>query len=158
MYKSGLIFGGVMFVAALVITLLFPYCVPCAALLIGFAGGYVAGVFAKPAAQAGATKAGAIAGALAGAGAILGEMIGTVINASVVGPEKVGQILQSLGFPSYTSMTTGEYWAIQLGFNLCISLFSVALMAGLGALGGMVWWQVNGKKQMPLPPPAVPFQ
>ena len=157
MYKSGLIFGAVMFIAALVITLFVPYCVPCVALLIGLAAGYVAGVFGKPIDQPGATRSGAIAGAVAGGGVILGEMIGAVINAVMVGPEKITQILQQFGFPS-TQMTSGEYWAAQLGINCVIALVSVALMAGLGALGGLIWWSATGKKEvLPPVPPSTPF-
>ena len=152
MYKSGLIFGGIMLIVALVITLFLPYCVPCVALLLGLAAGYVAGIFGKPAGQPSATKSGAIAGAIAGAGVILGEMIGAVINAFSVGPEKITQILQSLGISGSIQMTSGEYWAAQIGVNLCISLFSVALMAGVGALGGLLWWSGTGKKQIMTPP------
>ena len=156
MYKSGLIFGAVMFIAALVVTLFVPYCVPCVALLIGLAAGYVASIFAKPLEQPSATKSGAIAGAVAGGGVILGEMIGAVINAVMVGPQRIAQILQQFGFPS-TQMSSGEYWAAQLGINCLIALLSVALMAGLGALGGLIWWSVNGKKPaLPSTPPPAP--
>ncbi len=151
MYKSGLIFGAVMLVAALVITLFVPYCVPCVALLLGFAAGYVAGVYSKPGDRSLATKSGAIAGAIAGIGVVLGEMIGALINAFSVGPAQVTQLMQQLGFPGI-QMTTAEYWAAQIGVNLCLSLVSVALMAGLGALGGMLWW--NGNKNKPALPPA----
>ncbi len=156
MYKSGLIFGAVMLVAALVITLVFPYCVPCAALLVGLAAGYVAGVYGKPGDQSLATKSGAIAGAIGGIGVILGEMIGALINAISVGPERVIQLMQQLGLPGM-QLTTGQYWAAQIGINLCLSLVSVALMAGLGALGGMLWWNGNKNKKV-LPPTPLPPQ
>ena len=155
MYKSGLIFGGIMLVVALGVTLVLPYCVPCAALLLGLAAGYVAGVFGKPPGQPVATRSGAIAGAIAGAGVIIGEMIGAIINAVAVGPEKIAQLMQTLGISLGTSMTTGEYWAAQLGVNFCLSLISVVLMAGLGALGGLLWWNATGKKQA-VPPPSQP--
>ncbi len=153
MVKSGLIFGAVMFVAALVITLFVPYCVPCVALLIGLAAGYVAGNIGKPLNQPAATKSGAIAGAIAGAGVLIGEMIGAGINGAMMGPAKVAQLLQQFGFTSGTQMGTGEYWAILLGENCVIALISVALMAGLGALGGLLWWNANKNKQVLTPPP-----
>ena len=155
MYKSGLIFGAGMLVAALVITLILPYCVPCVALVVGLAAGYVAGVYAKPTGQPLATRSGAIAGAVAGVGVILGEMIGAVINGLLVKPAQVDQILRQFGINTGTQMTSGEYWAAQLGANCCISLVSVVLMAGLGALGGLLWWNYNGKKQV-LPPLSLP--
>ncbi len=154
MYKSGLIFGAVMFVVALVVTLILPYCVPCVALLIGLAAGYVAAVWAKPPDQPLATRSGAIAGAIAGAGVIIGEMVGALINAASVGPERMTQLLQQLGITMPVQLSPAEYWAAQLGINLCIALFSVALMAGLGALGGLLWWNANKNKLVAPPPPA----
>jgi hypothetical protein len=157
MYKSGLIFGAVMLVAGLVITLFLPYCVPCVALVIGLIAGYVGGVYGKPSDQPQATKSGAITGAIAGVGVILGEMIGAVINSVMVKPDQINQILKQFGFSTGTQLTTGQYWAAQLGVNCCLSLFSVALMAGLGAVGGLLWWNYNGKKQA-LPPGFLPPQ
>jgi hypothetical protein len=155
MYKSGLIFGIVMLVAALVVTLFLPYCVPCVALAIGLAAGYVAGVYGKPAEQPQATKSGAIAGVIAGVGVILGEMIGAVINVVFVKPEQIAQILQQLGITASFDLTPTVYIVSQLGINLCISLVSLALMAGVGALGGLLWWNYNGNKQV-LPPMSLP--
>jgi hypothetical protein len=155
MVKSGLIFGVVMLVVALGVTLVMPYCIPCVALGIGFAAGYVAGVFGKPADKSSATKSGTMAGALAGAGVVLGEMAGAVINGYSVGPEKTAELMQTLGIPGVAPMTASSYWTAMLGMNLCMSLFSVALMAGLGALGGLVWWQARGKNQS-APPSSFP--
>jgi hypothetical protein len=152
MLKSGLIFGGVALLVALGITLVIPYCVPCLALLLGLAAGYVAGVFGKPADQPTATKSGAIAGLLGGVGVVLGEMVGAVINGFAVGPEMVSQIMQNLGIAGGMPLNQTTYWAANLAMNLCLSLFSVALMAGLGALGGLLWWNTNGKRHTVLPP------
>jgi hypothetical protein len=152
MLKSGLIFGGVALVVALGVTLVMPYCVPCLALLLGLAAGYVAGIFGKPADQPTATKSGAIAGALGGVGVVLGEMIGAVINGFIVGPEGIAQVISNLGISSAIQLTPDIYWVANLGMNLCLSLFSVGLMAGLGTLGGLLWWNINGKKHTLLPP------
>jgi hypothetical protein len=152
MVKSGLIFGGIALVVALGVTLIMPYCVPCLALLLGLAAGYVAGIFGKPADQPTATRSGAIAGALGGAGVVLGEMIGAIINGLTVGSERVNEIIQNLGLAGGISLTPATYWASQLGINLCLSLFSVGLMAGLGALGGLLWWKTRGTTQTSFPP------
>jgi hypothetical protein len=152
MLKSGLIFGGVALFVALAITLVMPYCVPCLALLLGLAAGYVSGVFGKPAAQASATRTGALAGLLGGIGVVLGEMIGAVINGFLIGPQGVAQVLSNLGISSGIPLTSDTYWIANLGMNLCLSLFSVGLMAGLGALGGLLWWNTNGKKPTIFPP------
>jgi hypothetical protein len=156
MVKSGLIFGVVMLFVALGVTLVLPYCIPCVALLLGLAAGYVAGVFGKPAGQPFATRSGAIAGAIAGAGVVIGEMIGAAINAAFVNPATVTRLMQQLGLPAL-QMSSGEYQAAQLGVNCLISLISVALMAGLGALGGLLWWNASGKNQA-VPPTFMPPQ
>jgi hypothetical protein len=157
MYKSGLIFGIVMLFVALGVTLVLPYCVPCVALLLGLAAGYVAGVFGKPAGQPLAVRAGAIAGVIASIGVVIGEMAGAVINASFVKPENLQQLLQTLGISGGITMTSNQIWASQLGVNCFLSLVSVALMAGLGALGGLLWWNGSGKKQA-VPPAFLPPQ
>jgi len=157
MYKSGLIFGIVMLFVALGVTLVFPYCVPCAALLLGLAAGYVAGVFGKPTGQPLAVRAGAIAGAIAGIGVVIGEMTGAVINASFVKPENLQQFMQILGISGGVSLTSGQIWASQIGINCFLSLVSVALMAGLGALGGLLWWNGSSKNQS-VPPSFLPPQ
>lgn len=145
MYKSGLIIGGVALVLAIGSTLISPLCVPCLALFLGLGAGYLAGVFEKPSEQPAATKSGAIAGAVGGAGIFLGQMIGTVINGFIVGPEGVAQILEGLDLPADMAGSAGSYWASLIGGNCCMGLFSVGLMAGLGALGGLLWWQTKGK-------------
>jgi hypothetical protein len=152
MVKSALIFGGVALLVALGITLVMPYCVPCLALLLGLAAGYVAGLFGKPADQASATRSGALAGLLGGVGVVLGQMIGAVINGFLVGPQGVAQIISNLGISGGVQLTPDLYWVANLGVNLCLSLFSVGLMAGLGALGGLLWWNTTGKKHTVLPP------
>ncbi len=159
MYKSGLIFGAVMFVGALVITFFVAFCVPCLAVFIGLAAGYVAAVFMKPLEQPTAVRSGAIAGAIAGIGAILGEMVGSIINGVAVGPNGAAQLFQQFGLSTGAHISAGEYWAILLGENFCIALFSVALMAGLGALGGLIWWSMSGKNKLvpPVPPPPPAF-
>ena len=121
MYKSGLIFGAVMLVLGLGVTLFLPYCVPCVALLVGLAAGYVAGVFAKPVEQQTAVRSGAIAGALGGIGVVLGEMIGAVINAAAVGPERIIEVMRQFGITTPTQMTPERSWyseRIALSFRL----------------------------------------
>jgi hypothetical protein len=156
MYKSGLIVGIVTLLLALGTTLVFPFCVPCLALLVGLAAGYLAGVFEKPGSLEAARKNGAIAGAIGGAGALLGQIIGAAINGYMVGPENALQILQNFGFPTSTYMTPQLYWASTIGGNCCIGLISVLIMAGMGLLGGLLWWSTAGSKSA-TPPPAFPL-
>ena len=156
MLKSGLILGVVALLLAIGAALLSPLCVPCLTLLLGLGAGYLAGAFDKPSEKRGSTKSGAIAGAIGGAGALIGQAVGAVINSQLVGPGGAIQLIRQLGIqlPSGTTpadIATG-YWGGVIGSTCCLGLFDVALMAGLGALGGLLWWQVAGSKRSVLPP------
>jgi hypothetical protein len=141
MLKSGLIFGVVALFLSAGAALLSPLCVPCClALFLGLGAGFVAGVFDKPGDNNTATKSGALSGAIGGVGALVGQSIGAVINGALVGPEGTARILEQLGLPS------GGYWAGLFASGCCLGILDIALMAGLGALGGILWWQISGKK------------
>jgi len=159
MLKSGLIIGGVMFVLAIGGSLISPICVPCLALFAGLGAGYLVGLFDKPGLQNGAVRGGASAGAIGGVGALIGQLIGGGINAVIVGPEGAQQFIQQLAPDLATSGATDPtaYYIGVFGSACCIGLFNVAIMAGLGALGGLLWWNMTGKNQsggMSTPPPS----
>ena len=151
MLKSGLIIGVVMIVLALGSTLVSPLCAPCVALLAGLGAGYLAGVFDKPLASGASAKSGAAAGALGGIGAVIGGTLGGVGNMLIVGPDKTAALLRQMGLPADSSGPS--YYLGALGAPCCIGLFNVALMAGLGALGGILWYQISGKKATTPPMP-----
>jgi hypothetical protein len=152
MIKSGLIVGVITLFLALGITLILPFCVPCLALLVGLAAGYLAGVIDKPGIRPDALKHGAIAGALAGAGGLLGEIIGAVINGLMIGPANAVDVIRSLGLPSVPTLTPQMYWVSNIGVNACVGLFSVAVMAALGVVGGMIWWGSHNSQNSVIPP------
>jgi hypothetical protein len=137
-------------------TIISPLCVPCLALLLGLAAGLLAGVFDKPPVGGPTTKAGAIAGAVGGVGTLLGQIIGSVINSIVVGPEGARKMIEMMGFPTQTAgdyATT--YWGGMIGSTLCFSFLDILLMAGLGALGALLWQKLFNKSPQP---PAAPLQ
>ena len=146
MLKSGLIIGGVMLILAIGGSLITPLCVLCLALLAGVGAGYLAGVFDKPLASGPAAQGGAGAGAIAGVGALLCHLVGGIVNAVVIGPEATAELLQQLGLATSADPTT--YYAAALGGACCLGLIEVGLMAGLGALGGMLWFRVNGNNEL----------
>lgn len=157
MLKSGLIIGGVMLVLAIGASLLSPICVPCLALFAGLGAGYLAGMFDKPSLQNIGVRSGASAGAIGGVGALIGQLIGGGINAVVVGPEGAQQFMQQIAPDLATGSTnSAAYYFGVFGSACCIGLFNVAIMAGLGALGGLLWWNMTGKNQggMSAPPPS----
>jgi len=141
----GLLVGGLF---GLGITLVFPYCTPCAAIPIGLGVGFLACLWDKPADGGSGAGLGAKSGAIAGAGGLFGQVIGTIINGMVVGPEKAAEFSAMIGLPA-TQLDTGTYWAFQIVINGVCGLTNVALAAGLGALGGLLWYQTVGKNQAP---------
>jgi hypothetical protein len=152
MLKSGLIFGAIALLLSAGAALLSPLCVPCLALFLGLGAGYVAGVFDKPADNGASTKSGALSGVISGLGALLGQLIGAAINGSMVGPERAASILQQFGLPTGNGAGFGPgYWAGLFASGCCLGILDIALMAGLGALGGVLWWQMSGKKAVPAP-------
>ena len=145
MLKSGLIVGAVMLLLSLGGSLLSPLCVLCLALVAGLGAGYLAGVFDSPPDSGPAAQSGAGAGAIAGVGSLLGHLAGGAVNIVIVGPEGATDLLQSLGLASGVDPTT--YYASALGGACCLGLVEIGLMAGLGALGGLLWFRVNGDYQ-----------
>ena len=133
-----------MLVLAIGATLISPLCAPCVALFIGLGAGYLAGVLDKPLQPGDSAKSGAGAGAIAGVGALIGGMMGGVGNMLIVGPAKTAALLRQLGLPADSS--GASYYLGALGGPCCIGLVNVVLMAGLGALGGLLWYQISGKQ------------
>lgn len=157
MLKSGLIFAAIALVLAIgSAVIISPLCVPCLALFLGLGAGYVAGMFDMPADNAATIKAGALAGAIGGAGGLLGQLIASAINAVLVGPEGAMQLMRQLGIDPGAAGAQG-YWGGLIGGTCCFGLLDVALMAGLGALGGLLWWQLVGQKAVAVVPPQPPL-
>lgn len=157
MLKSGLIIGGVMLVLAIGGSLLSPLCVPCLALFAGLGAGYLAGMFDKPGLQNAGVRSGASAGAIGGVGGLIGQLIGGGLNAVIVGPQGAQDLLRQISPDLVTGSTDPTaYYIGVFGSACCIGIFNIALMAGLGALGGLLWWNMTGKNQggMSTPPPS----
>ena len=149
MKKSGLIVGGTAFLfsfgAAITIS---PICVPCLTILFGLLAGYLAGVFDKPGKQSPSIKAGTLAGLVGGIGMLLGQIFGAVLNSVLVGPEGTARLLAQMGFPAGGPAQIAEYyWTVIVLSTACLVVFDAALMSGLGALGGLLWWKISGSKQ-----------
>jgi len=153
MLKSGLIIGAVMLVIGGGIALLLPACIPCLALLAGVGGGYLAGMFDTPAENGGAVRVGAGAGAIGGVGALLAHMVGGLVAAFTVSPEQAAEMMRQFGVEVETTNATA-YYAGAIGGACCFGLFEIAFMAGLGALGGILWYQIVGKNNTPSMPAA----
>ncbi|MGH2521762.1 MAG: hypothetical protein ACRDH2_04580, partial [Anaerolineales bacterium] len=59
-----------------------------------------------------------------------------------------------LGLDIGQSPDVATYFASSTVFACCIGVFDVLLMAGLGALGGLLWYQIVGQKGTAGTPPA----
>ena len=151
--KSGAIVAAAMLVLSCGAVLLTPLCVPCIALLAGAGAGYLAGVFDKPAASNVAIQSGAGAGAIGGIGALLGHVIGGITNAVMVGPEGMAQLLRQFGVTGVDTSNPVTFYVGAIGGACCFGLIEVALMAALGAVGGILWYQIVGKKASAPQPP-----
>ncbi len=147
MVKAGLIGAAVGFVLAIIATLLFPLCDPCVALLLGAGFGFLAAVWERPIDQGKSAGVGAKAGAIATAGSLLGEMIGAVLNGFIVGPRGAAELARQLGLPYRAGPQA--YWAYNIGGNCLCGLFGLFLGAAFGAIGGLLWYQIEGQKQEP---------
>ena len=145
MVKAGLIFGIVMLVLGIGGSLITPICVPCIALMAGLGAGYLASVYEKRATSGDAAKVGAGAGAIAGAGALLGQITGGIINAVVGDPQLAAELLESWGLPATYDPTM--YYVSLIGGGVCFGIVDLVLMAGFGALGGILWYQITGKNE-----------
>ena len=146
MFKSGLIVAAIALLFGLGFSLLSPMCTPCAGIILGLLAGYLAGVFDKPIDSAASTRVGAGGGLVASIGIIIGQIFGAIANSLLVGPEGAQEMLQSFGGLSgySSSMLPGYYFGV-ISSAICMSLVNILLMAGLGALGGMLWWSTSGK-------------
>lgn len=148
MIKAGIIAAVVALVLAIGGSLLLAICVPCISLFIGIAAGYLANHFEPAGEGGGAAKTGAIAGAIGGVGALLGQAMGAVINGFMVGPEGAMDLGRQLGIDMPSGMDAmGGYWFGVIGTGCCLGIFDLMLMAGLGAVGGLLWWQITGKNK-----------
>ncbi len=153
MVKSGLIIGAIAFLLAIALgATISPLCTICIAIFAGLGAGYLAGVFDKPMNQGDSTKAGAGAGAIAMGLQLLGGLIAGVINAFLLPNTGYLDMMRQFGVETSPNMV----WVGQIGGACCAGIFNLALGAGLGALGGILWWSMTGKNSSPTVPPSYP--
>jgi hypothetical protein len=113
---------------------------------LGLTAGFLGGVFDKPSSSADSVKKGAIAGVIGAAFGMVASLIGGIINGAAVNPENLQALYEMLNL-SIGTVDKTTIWLSQLGIACCVGLLNLALMGGLGAAGGAIWWQMRGKKQ-----------
>ncbi|MBT3321374.1 MAG: hypothetical protein HN392_03720 [Anaerolineae bacterium] len=149
MKKSALIVGGIAFIFSAVLTLVSPFLLPCITPFLGISAGYITGLFEPSYTKKDAIKMASKAAAFAGLGMLVGQVFGAVMNGLLVGPDGAALVLESFGMPAGPpEQMANIYWLTLTLSTACISLFNIALMAALGALGGLLWWQFSGKENL----------
>jgi len=111
--------------------------------------GYATGWFDKPLrAEAGLVR-GIIAALIAGVGTIVGQMLAALVNAVLVtNSEQLPSLMRQMGFPQLALIDSAEYWQSTLLVNSFCSVFNLAIIVGLGAVGSMIWFQQHNKNSL----------
>ena len=117
-------------------------CVPCVAVFLGAAAGYLACRVTRPETQALASRSGVTAGVISGLGATLGHLVGGVIGAVRLGPGGAEDLARSFGLSVPEGLTSPTmYFQSALGLAGFCGVVELFLMAGAGAVGGIIWYQ-----------------
>ena len=151
MVKSSVIVGAVTFILVLISGLLYNICClisPMLAAVLGLAAGFLCAVFDKPVSAEKAAVRGGIAGVITGAVGWVAETIGATI-AQYIGYQGANVqaclpgLCQEGAAP--VAMTNAMLGAV---FNSCFcGLILLAVMAGLGAVGAVLWMKTSAKKK-----------
>ena len=129
-------------------------CVPCIAVFVGLAAGYWGARLSQPETQGLASRGGATVGAIGGLSTLVGHLVGGLIGATRLGPNGVADLARGLGLDLPTGTTSSAaYYQTTIGVAGCCGVVEVALMAGAGAVGAIIWYQQK-RGQQRLPPAA----
>ncbi len=146
MIKAGLIGAGAGFIYIMSVTLLSPFCTLCLTPLLGLGVGYLAGWFDTPPKSDTSVVHGAVAGVITGFGVVLGQMLATVVNAILVtNSEQLPILMRELGLAELIITDSNQYWQATLTANSICSMFNLLMIAGLGAVGGLIWFQQKAR-------------
>ncbi|HXV98789.1 MAG TPA: hypothetical protein VEC93_10225 [Anaerolineae bacterium] len=147
MIKAGLLGAMLGFIYVMSLTLVSPFCTLCITPLLGLGIGYLASRFDKPLKLETSLSSGGIAGGMSGCGALVGQMLATVVNGILVTNwEELPAFIRDLGLSQFPN--TNEYWQTTLTANSFCSVLNLAIIAGLGAVGGLIWFQRQNKKPL----------
>lgn len=157
--NSVLIFGIASFILFLVVTFLLGCCTPCVAALMGAGAGSLAAYWTRSQTQNAAVRVGALAGVLSGLGALAGQLVGAMLSVQLVTPEMVSEAydvvtqfyesLGSQGLEGFEMPGTGFVTRAAIITQVGCGLFNVAIMAGLGALGGLLTFRYRNGRSGP---------
>lgn len=142
MIKSGLIGASVGFVYVMSLTLFSPLCTLCLVPFLGIGVGFLTSWFDQPKTLEKNLGRGVIAGGITGIGITGGQILATVVSGILVTnlndlPTTLGEldIFQSV------IVNPDQYWQTTLTVGVFCSIFNLALVTGLSALGSFLWYQ-----------------
>jgi hypothetical protein len=156
MAKSSVIIAPITFVVVIICALLnniFCVCSPIAAVVLGLAAGGLCVYFEKPADAEKAAVRGGIAGAISGLVALVAQTISETVALVILSAGKTPvACLPGLCEQASAPTSQAAYIASSFFSSCFCGLMLLAIMAGLGALGGILWHRYGNKaKSIPLP-------
>ncbi len=150
MTRAGLIGAVVIFLFASMISGFGPaLAVTCCVIPVGLGAGYLSAFWDRPQQMGEAVRKGTMGGAISGIGVILGHIAGAILAVVFRGDELAAfsrEFARSLGADASGTSDVWTYAGIVIGQG-CIGLLGLVMIIGLGALGGVIWWQTTGKNQ-----------
>jgi MFS family permease len=148
MIKAGLIGAVIGFIYIMSLTLFSPFCTLCLTPFLGISVGYIAGGFDKPLRAGASLRRGGIAGGITSVGVIVGQILATVVNGILVtNSDKLPIMMREMGLSQFIITNSNEYWQATITVNSFCGIFNLALIVGLGAMGGMIWFQRHNKRK-----------
>ncbi|MCB0211506.1 MAG: hypothetical protein KDJ52_19360 [Anaerolineae bacterium] len=146
MFKSGLIGAGVGFVYVMSLALLSPLCTLCLVPFLGLGVGFMASWFDRPERLETNLGGGVVAGGITGLGVTVGQILATIVTGILV--TNLEQM--PAGFEQFTMLEPfmvdpAQYWQTTLAVGAFCSIFNLALIIGLGAVGSLLWFQQHKK-------------
>ena len=132
--------AGLIYITSL--TLLSPFCTLCLTPLLGISVGYLAAHIDKPARSETSLSRGGIAGGITGIGVLVGQMLATIVNGILItNSESLPIFVRQMGLSQLFITDPDEYWQAIITTSSFCSLINLVLIAGLGALGSLIWFQ-----------------
>lgn len=132
--------AGLIYITSL--TLISPFCTLCLTPLLGIGVGYLAAHLDRPTRLEASLSRGGIAGSIAGSGVLVGQMLATVVNGILItNSETLPIFMRQMGLSQLFIADPDEYWQAIITTSSFCSLINLILVAGLGALGSLIWFQ-----------------
>jgi hypothetical protein len=142
MIKAGAIGAVLAIIYVMGATLVSPLCTFCLTPLLGAGTGYLASWFDKPISAETSLSHGMIAGGIAGFGAMVGQMLAAFVHAVFyTHSEQLSTFLRNFGLTEFIIDDASAYMQSTIVVYSFCGLFNLALVTGLGAVGGLIWFQ-----------------